>query len=363
MTGEKLLELLEYADEELIVGSQWMEADPDSESMRPRQGAGRTGRRKKGQKKWFALLLVAVMAAGMAVGVVAENRNDVNVALMHFMGLDGGAAQLEDGTVKWEMNVPCDGVDYLQKKEGIAKTCTFTSAESIGDEQAVYVRLNTDYDVPEDFNEQTDYFLPKNHQLYLESPAAGIRRNKAQGYGSTLTTGEEDGKLYFLLSVEDAKDINCANVTLEIEDIVLYHDLGMDDEAASEPEQLAFAGKWNLQWTFSYHSHSKTRHLHKQIANDGNPFVVTKAVVSPLGIHIEGRRLRKQSRGEITIQITGVNLKDGTFIDLGESDQTGTRSASFFEILQGYNNCAEEGILLNASEVYSIIINGEEVVL
>ena len=197
MSGEEMLDLLEYLDEDLIMESAGF------------GGADRKTRRNMNPKKLVVVLLAAALVLALGVmAVSAAVRHDWDRAILDFMGIrDADTTQLEDGTVLIGESDTCSGRDLLT---GEQKEITFIASSSIGDKNAAYIRIDTDYEVPEDFDLETDYFMTEDFDLEVTT-------NYLQGAldrSSVLESQVENGKLFFLLEISGTKNIDRSKVVL-----------------------------------------------------------------------------------------------------------------------------------------------------
>ena len=245
MKGEEMLELLGYLDEDLIMESAGF------------GGADRKTRRNMNPKKLVVVLLAAALVLALGVmAVSAAVRHDWDRAILDFMGIrDADTTQLEDGTVLIGESDTCSGRDLLT---GEQKEITFIASSSIGDKNAAYIRIDTDYEVPEDFDPETDYFMTEDFDLEVTT-------NYLQGAldrSSVLESQVENGKLFFLLEISGTKNIDRSKVVLTFENLYYYHDLGMGDKDDAPPKELVFRGSWNLEWKFDYRTVTKKAKMH-----------------------------------------------------------------------------------------------------
>ena len=103
MSGEEMLDLLEYLDEDLIMESAGF------------GGAGRKTRRNMNPKKLVVVLLAATLVLALGVmAVSAAVRHARDRAILDFMGIrDADTTQLEDGTVLIGESDTCSGRDQI----------------------------------------------------------------------------------------------------------------------------------------------------------------------------------------------------------------------------------------------------------
>ena len=348
MSGEEMLDLLEYLDEDLIMESAGF------------GGADRKTRRNMNPKKLVVVLLAAALVLALGVmAVSAAVRHDWDRAILDFMGIrDADTTQLEDGTVLIGESDTCSGRDLLT---GEQKEITFIASSSIGDKNAAYIRIDTDYEVPEDFDPETDYFMTEDFDLEVTT-------NYLQGAldrSSVLESQVENGKLFFLLEISGTKNIDRSKVVLNFENLYYYHDLGMGDKDDAPPKELVFRGSWNLEWKFDYRTVTKKAKMHEKVQVGEAAGYLTTVEITPLGIRIEGRIAFDSwdvPTGKLeAMKIEKITLKDGRAIAITETDSWGTSRGTYGYKFRGYYGVGVLGEQLNPDEVESITTDGKEI--
>ena len=348
MSGEEMLDLLEYLDEDLIMESAGF------------GGADRKTRRNMNPKKLVVVLLAAALVLALGVmAVSAAVRHDWDRAILDFMGIrDADTTQLEDGTVLIGESDTCSGRDLLT---GEQKEITFIASSSIGDKNAAYIRIDTDYEVPEDFDLETDYFMTEDFDLEVTT-------NYLQGAldrSSVLESQVENGKLFFLLEISGTKNIDRSKVVLNFENLYYYHDLGMGDKDDAPPKELVFRGSWNLEWKFDYRTVTKKAKMHEKVQVGEAAGYLTTVEITPLGIRIEGRIAFDSwdvPTGKLeAMKIEKITLKDGRAIAITETDSWGTSRGTYGYKFRGYYGVGVLGEQLNPDEVESITTDGKEI--
>lgn len=348
MSGEEMLDLLEYLDEDLIMESAGF------------GGADRKTRRNMNPKKLVVVLLAAALVLALGVmAVSAAVRHDWDRAILDFMGIrDADTTQLEDGTVLIGESDTCSGRDLLT---GEQKEITFIASSSIGDKNAAYIRIDTDYEVPEDFDLETDYFMTEDFDLEVTT-------NYLQGAldrSSVLESQVENGKLFFLLEISGTKNIDRSKVVLTFENLYYYHDLGMGDKDDALPKELVFRGSWNLEWKFDYRTVTKKAKMHEKVQVGEAAGYLTTVEITPLGIRIEGRIAFDSwdvPTGKLeAMKIEKITLKDGRAIAITETDSWGTSRGTYGYKFRGYYGVGVLGEQLNPDEVESITTDGKEI--
>lgn len=244
------------------------------------------GRRKKsGKRKWMFLLLAATLMIGSALTATAAVKNDWDVALVNFMGLsDADTVQLPDGKVELKASSKAFVSDH--KKKAAQRNVTMRAVTSIGDKNSAYIRIDTDYQVPDDYNEKTDYILPEDMEIDIRQ-----KRSKVNGdHASTWTGAVENGKLYLLLAISDCEKLNKSRIHINIKNLILYHD---GDGMEHQKEERICDGVWDLEWKYAYCSNVRSLHPMKYLILDGENSCLTKLEVSPISIRASGIRIRK----------------------------------------------------------------------
>ena len=348
MSGEEMLDLLEYLDEDIIMESAGF------------GGADRKTRRNMNPKKLVVVLLAAALVLALGVmAVSAAVRHDWDRAILDFMGIrDADTTQLEDGTVLIGESDTCSGRDLLT---GEQKEITFIASSSIGDKNAAYIRIDTDYEVPEDFDPETDYFMTEDFDLEVTT-------NYLQGAldrSSVLESQVENGKLFFLLEISGTKNIDRSKVVLAFENLYYYHDLGMGDKDDAPPKELVFRGSWNLEWKFDYRTVTKKAKMHEKVQVGEAAGYLTTVEITPLGIRIEGRIAFDSwdvPTGKLeAMKIEKITLKDGRAIEITETDSLGASRGTAGYKFRGYYGVGVLGEPLNPDEVESITTDGKEI--
>ena len=316
-------------------------------------------KKKLSPKKLFTLMLAAVLVIAFAMTVGAASGNDWDVVLVNFMGIsDADTVQLPDGNIQIGASDLCYGTDYSKNPKGEEKALNLTATSSIGDKNAVYIRFDTNYDLPEDFDPERDYVLPENMDLSVhrkKNDAAQTTR------GSTFTTTREDGKLVLLLYISNCREINKSYVSITMENLYLYHDLGMaDDTDAKEPE-LLYEGNWSMDWKYSYRSNVKTKRMLKRVELDGVNCYLTRMEVSPLGIRFEGFvNPMHRVTDAVWMDVDSVIFQDGRVLYVDGSSAAGCKDGIW---LDGYCGLDALGEALDVDEIERVSIGGCEISL
>ena len=322
---------------------------------RPQSKAGQ----KLRPRKFLALVLAAALLMAFGVVACAARSNDWDIALMEFMGIDNAdTLQWSDGTVQIQSSSVCSGTDYAQDPAGEIQPLKIAATSSIGDKNAAYIRLDTNYILPENFDSEHDYILPGNTSVnvYEKNPQSNPAITTC---GTVFTSMEDEGKLVFLLYIADCPKINKSYVALDFEDLYLYHDKEDTDNTVSDEPELLYKGRWSLHWKYAYRSNVKQIRLLKPLQIEGVKCWLTQVEVSSLGIRLKAfvNPLHRVS-GAVWMDIDKVSYKDGTVLEIGGSSTAGNRNGIF---LEGY--CGTDVIkeVLNVDEIKSITVRGQNI--
>lgn len=303
----------------------------------------------KGSKRWLVLVAAAILIMALGLTVSAARENEWDIALINFMGIsNANTLQMENGVVEINQGQKVMCVDYGQ--QGQNREVEMRAVSSIGDKNEVYVRIETDYVLPEDFNPETDYILPEDYRM-------SVSPNKS-GYGSTFTYFEENNKLGFLLSISNCENVNKAEISLCMENLYLYHDLQGDVDAEKE---LLCEGTWELNWKYHYQSNTKTTHMLHPFEADGITYYLTKVEVSPISIRLEAFRMpwdRDKEYGEVWLE--EIRFSDGTVLKPDGQSGSGMRNGIFAEEYIGVETL---GNGIDSERVECLVIGDEKIYL
>lgn len=340
------------------------ETSPEKESLSAKETSPekekKSGKKKLNRRKWMTFLFAAAFIAAFAMTAGAAAQNDWDVAIVNFMGIsDADTVQLPDGNIQIGVSDVSYGVDYSKNPAGEKKKITLTAASSIGDRNAAYIRFDTDYELPEDFDPERDYVLPEDMDLsvFLKNPQKSVESMR----GSTFTCMEENGKLVLLLYIANCRKINKSYVDLTIKNLYLYHDYGITDGSRSEEPELLYSGSWSLDWKYSYRSRVKSKRMMESVELDGVKCFITHMEVSPLGIRFEGFvNPLNRVNSTVWMDVDSVKFKDGRILSVDGSSQAGCKDGIW---LDGYCGIDRLGEALDVDEIESITIGGKEIFL
>ncbi len=288
------------------------------------------------------LILAASLVLAFGLTAAAYEKYEWDVAITNFMGLDDPSTlQLETGEVK---------IDVAAESSGVK----ITDITSLGDKNTAYIRIDTNYQLPKDFDETTDYILPENHSIRVSDKKGGATKD----YAASLTCFYENKKLGFLLEISNCDSLNTSHVSISFENLILYHDLHIYDDSAA-PEEMLLVGKWDLDWKYSYKSSTATYRVLEKMTILENTVWLSKVDVSPISIRIVGHRepweYTKAWGGSVVIQEVG--FKDGTILkNLAEASSG--RSNTTFDY---YVSIYKYGKIINPDELDYMIIGDQRI--
>ena len=295
--------------------------------------------KKASRKKWFVLAVAAILIMGL--GLTSAAKNEWDIALINFMGLsDANTLQLEGGEVQIDQSAVASGI-------------TFTVVSSIGDKNSGYIRIETDYEFPENYNFETDYILPWSHSLLISDG----KDYNTKDYASTWMYYVEEGKLCFLVSVSNCEDLNKSRVQLKIKDLYIFHDL--NNPESDVEEELLVEGEWSFEWTYHYKSNANVYHMMKSFECNDITYYLTKVEISPISVRIEAFCM-PQNRNYMRLfdLIQKITYEDGTFVEIPRESVGSVRDGMFVE---SFVDLVELGEVLKSDEVKSITISGTEI--
>ena len=317
-------------------------------------------RKKFPRKKRTVILLAAALVLTLGLTVFAAKQNEWDITLINFMGLnESHVLQLEGGEVVIDKTVTSTWKDYVRNPEGEESQISITGITSIGDKNSAYLRVNTDYELPEEFDEKTDYILPENHSVDI-TYRNKFGREEIRTFGSTFTAFYEGGKLGFLISIENCEALNRCNVKLEIENLYWYHDLGQYEETAdSESEELLATGRWETQWKYSYKSNVRTVRKVKRFDTEEGEVFLTKIEISPISIRMEA--IRNPIYHDLpwtTKLLEEIRYEDGSRLRVEQYSAGGLLNGIFIE---EFVNIDYLGDVLHPEEIKSIKVCGQDI--
>jgi len=316
-------------------------------------------KRKFTLRKKTMVWLAAALILALGLTTFAAKENEWDMKLVQFMGLsDGKSLQLEGGEVILNVKETSTWKDYAENPEGIKRAFSITGITSIGDKNSAYLKVNTDYVLPKGFDETTDYILPENHSLFITTENI-LGNQEIKTFASTFMACYEDGKLGFLISIENCEELNRCDMTLEIENLYWYHDLGQHEETdESVPKELLAEGTWKAEWKYNYESNVRTKRLLKKLDTEEGTVYLTQIEVSPISVRMEVIRHPKYHDESWTLELLEeIYFEDGSKIKLNKSSG-GNLNGIFIE---EFTNVYDWGEALHPENVKSIKVYGQTI--
>ncbi|MDF3001949.1 MAG: hypothetical protein K0Q48_2068 [Bacillota bacterium] len=225
------------------------------------------------------------------------------------------------------------------------------AVQTIGDASNMYILL--DVTVPEGqiLNPQTGFDM-----IFLK-----VEGVTGMGYSCDLLPDDEpnDNKGTLLFSMEANSNINDKEIEMKFVNL-RHYDM---DSGEMIPD---YEGEWILSWKLNYHDVSKNFDVDKDIPVNGETVRVDSVSISPiaLNVKISGDYIKKYDSvppnpndGDL-IEITSVNLKDGTALTKDDSLGWGTSINGREYVI---NMKMRE--LLDPEGIESIVLNDTEIVL
>lgn len=295
-------------------------------------------------KRFAAILLAGILLFGMTA--YGAEKNEWDIAIVDYMGINNAdTVQLKGGEVEIGATDTSNGV-------------TFQAVTSVGDKNSVYIRIDTDYILPESFDQRTDYILPENHSINIKGGAY----KPFVDYGATFGYFDNNGKLSFMMLISNCEGINKKNISISMTDLYLYHDLNATDKDKVAEKSLVCKGEWTLSWKYYYRSNVRIYHPMKLIKSAGDTCLVTKLEISPISIRAQAVKNPKEGSTESSrLLINKITMKDGSVIEFDpDSTSGGCRDNTF---LNGYRDVLEMHQAITPSEVHSITIGDTEIIL
>lgn len=301
-------------------------------------------KKKFGKKKFVTVILAATFL--MAMMVYASEIKEWDIAIVNFMGIhNADTVQLEDGVVEMEATALSSGV-------------TMKAVTSVGDKNSAYIRIDTDYKLPETFNEETDYIIPNGWNTTIYKNKMELQEN----HGGTLMYFNNDGYLSFMMYISNCEGVNRKNINVTFSDLYIYHDLNSKKDNEVDHGTLLLSGEWVFTWKYNYRSNVNTYYPLKKVVSNGDNCLVTKIEISPITIRVEAiKNPTKRSQKTSVLLIKKITMKDGSVVEFDPENTSGGCKNNTF--LQGYRDVLEMGEAIDPSNVYSITIGDTDIIL
>lgn len=289
------------------------------------------------KRKLFVLLIAATLFLG--VTGYASERNNWDDAILKYMGISNAdVVKLKDSVVDIGASSTNHGV-------------TMTAVSSIGDKNSSYIRIDTNYKLPVDFNSKTDYIITKDFSSEITTDENEINSD----HGCTFNYFDHNGYLSFMLYISNCKGLNHKKVKLILSDLYLYHDLGIENNKSVEDRTLLVNGNWILTWKYHYPSNMDTYHPMKLVKSNGFRCILTKLEVSPITIRVEAIKSPFVGKTEKSmIVIKKITMKDGTVIGFPGNASAGCKNNT---LLEAYQDVLAFGNAIDPSQIESVTID------
>ena len=314
-------------------------------------------KRKAGKRRFVVLGIAAIMLLGLCITAFASSNPDWDVEILQFMGLDGSDTfQLESGEVEIQVYDSYLATEYDENGNSSEKEVKIMAASSIGDKNSACIRIETDYELPDGFDEATDYIIPKSYSLDVYKKPGKLVKTPM---GATTGYINMDGKLGYMIYITGCEDLNKSQVKISFKDFYWYHDLGM--KKGEREEQLLLSGEWEMTWKYAYKSNVQQYKMLKQIELDNIKYYIKEIEISPLSVQIKGFRMpwnRKEDFKEFAID--QIKYKDGTSLEVGGFSSAGNRNGIWVDSFLG---TTEMGTTIDVEKIESIVIGGNEIKL
>lgn len=344
-------------EEKILAGIQELQEKTEINKKEEMDGKIVPLRRKNKKKRFFILGIAAIMLLGLCLTAFASSNPDWDIELLRFMGLDESETfQLESGEVKIQVYDSFTATEYDAEGNPSEKEVKIMAVSSIGDKNSACIRIETDYELPEGFDETTDYIMPGNYSLNVyEKPGKIIEK----GWGSTMGYMNLDGKLGYMIYITGCQGLNKSHVKVRFEDFYLYHDLEKKEE--EREEELLLKGEWELTWRYAYKSNVRSYQMLKRIELDDVPYYITNIEVSPLSVQINGFRMPWNRKKDYAgFKIERIQYKDGTGLEVGGWSSAGNHNGMVFDTFLG---TTEMKTTIDVNNIKSIVIGGNEIIL
>lgn len=350
MNGDKFLEMIGNIDADLIEESYATENAEAGEAIY---------RRKCKVRK--AILLVTAVVLTFGVVTTAAIRNEWDIDIVNYMGIsEADTVQLSNGIVQIDAK---DTKEVKNELTGEKEDVTFHAVSSIGDKNNAYIKIVTDISIPEEFNDENDYFLPEIWDVTFDGDII-------KDWSGSLESMVEDGKVCFMMAIHDADGINKSAISLTLGNIYLYHDKGVNDESFVEPGELMYEETWNLNWKYEYKSNARTCRVNADVVLHEAPCHINRIEITPLEIKIIGTVKASDKPNEFCgiDEIESVTLKDGSviLIDGGASGggcgNTGIYICLRYYRISGYVDIYELRQVLEPDEVAGVRVAGVDII-
>jgi hypothetical protein len=290
----------------------------------------------KKKKKLILVLAAAMMFILMACAVVQEKEWDI--LLLNTLGIsDADTRQLQGGNVEIGASAANNGI-------------TMKAVSSIGDKNTAYVRFDTDYNLPKDYNTNKTSLSFETCNLMI-STSKTLEHLSGSGYSSAVIPMNHNGKLSFLL------EINCDDINRQTVDITFgdLYDIKYTEDSKIASKELIAKGPWIFHWKFHYASMAKTFHPFQVVKQGDRHILITKIEISPISMKITALKNpfdRRNTSGTNLIGNSVLTFENGKKLSL---DSTSSGNSNNF-ILTSYENLYSLGGVIDPGKIVSLTV-------
>lgn len=278
-------------------------AEMEKEMVSKGQGEEKSGNKSVhfGRKRLVILIVAAVMMLGM---VAFAKENDWDIEMAEILGLSGVMEELDGGYVKIGVSDIADGI-------------TVTATQGIGDQNSMWVQLDTDlkWDVGEE-----------GYYLFDVADAHWYKKDWYKGYdiltgGHQMYSYNNNGTVSFMWYFTAYEDINRARIEIILGELRAYETLADDDEG-----YIVSDGSWKLEWENCYASNTVSVRPYKKVTAQSEDSsrkidcVVSEIEISPVSMQVKAWKSPLEDIGRsgdvVYLSVDSITLKDGTEIIL-----------------------------------------------
>jgi len=341
----ELLDRLTGEEAELLEEVLEKTAHPEREAGTKHQAAMVFSRIRRDRKRVRRLLPAWVAVAVLVFGTLsyAASENDWDLRLAQYLGLDEAVEYLDGGAIRLEASDTCGGI-------------TVSAVQAIGDKNSQWIWIDTG--LPWEFADGNGYYMFDEYSFQVLDrdgiPLSG---------GSWFYSFENEGRVSFLLYAQGFEEINRRQITLKLGELCAY-----EEQPGEEKKRTVISGEsWALTWQNAYPANVKTAYPMKTVVqrmDDGTEVscLIYKVEISPVSVYIKGimnpfKKGERNQYAHLVMEIDAVSLKDGTVIELGGYNSSGSNSSGWVDC---FLSLQEYGSILDVEQVESVTIGGKE---
>lgn len=292
---------------------------------------------KRIRRKLLKLAIASILILAFGLTCTATKK-DWDSSLFEHLGISASErGKLKNNDVQTKPSDTCSGV-------------TLTAVSSIGDRNIGYIRINTDYEIPDNFDPETNF---------ITFDEISVKTFSKEGtFHASEKAFLEDNKLCFFINVSDSKNIRKSTISISIGDILLYHSL--DDFVAHTNGEVLVEGTWNLNCKYQYTDSIQSHRMLKKVQFQNITYYITKIELSKLSIRISAFVMPDDMEKNNSYRwVDQIELKDGTILPL----ETYTPCSQKNRRMDYYIYFDEIGQLIDVDNVKALVIFGERVEL